>query len=65
GAGRIQTVNSRHSRLENFLRRRRGIATEHLDACLRRFHLVAVGDRPLPGACLEAAMAEPCLRFAN
>lgn len=30
GAGRIRTVSSRHSRLEDFLRRRRGIAVRHL-----------------------------------
>ena len=65
GAMHIQTVNSRHSRIRDFLRARRGIATKHLDSYLRWFHLIALGDQPSPRACLEAAMAKPCLRFAN
>ena len=65
GAVHIQTVNSRHSQIKGFLRRRRGIATKYLDSYLRWFHLIALGDQPSPRACLEAAMAKPCLRFAN
>ena len=65
GAVHIQTVNSRHSQIKGFLRIRRGIATKYLDSYLRWFHLIALGDRPSPRACLEAAMAKPCLRFAN
>ena len=65
GAVHIQMVNSRHSRIGDFLRARRGIAAKHLDSYLRWFHLIALGDQPLPRACLEAAMAKPCLRFAN
>ncbi len=65
GAVHIQTVNSRHSQIKGFLRIRRGVATKYLDSYLRWFHLIALGDRPSPRACLEAAMAKPCLRFAN
>ena len=52
----IQTVNSLHSRLKDFLRRRRGIATKYLEHYLRWFHLAAIGDRPTPHACLNAAL---------
>ena len=65
GAVHIQTVNSRHSQIKAFLRGRRGIATKYLDSYLRCFHLIELGDQSSPRACLEAAMARPCLRFAN
>ena len=65
GAVHIQTVNSRHSQIKGFLRGRRGIATKYLDSYLRWFHLIELGDQPSPRACLEAAMARPCLRFEN
>jgi len=65
GAVHIQTVNSRHSRIKGFLRGFRGIATKDLDSYLRWFHLIELGDPPSPRACLEAAMAKPCLRLAN
>ena len=65
GAVHIQTVNSRHSQIKGFLRRFRGIATKYLDSYLRWFHLIELADRPPPRACLTAAMAKPCLRFAN
>ena len=42
----VQTVNSRHSRLKDFLRPRRGIATRYLDNYLSWFHLVGLA----PGA---------------
>ena len=61
GALHIQTVNSRHSQIKGF----RGIATKYLDSYLRWFHLIELGDQPSPRACLEAAMAGPCLRFDN
>ena len=64
GAVHIQTVNSRHSQIKGFLRRRRGIATKYLDSYLRWFHLIELGDRPSPRACLEAATARQCIRFA-
>ena len=65
GALHIQTVNSRHSQIKGFLRGFRGIATKYLDSYLRWFHLIELGDQPSPRACHEAAMARPCLRFAN
>ena len=53
----VQTVNSRHSRLKDFLRPRRGTATRYLDNYLSWFHLVALA----PGAndritCLAATV---------
>ena len=65
GALHIQTVNSRHSQIKGFLRGFSGIATKYLDSYLRWFHLIELGDQPSPRACLKAAMARPCLRFAN
>lgn len=51
----IQTVNNRHSRLKDFLRARRGIATKYLASYLRWFHLVALRPDPTPRYCLAAA----------
>ena len=65
GAVHIQTVNSRHSQIKGFLRRFRGIATKCLDSYPRWFHLVVLGRHPSPRACLAAASARSCLRFAN
>ena len=45
----VQTVNSRHSRLKDFLRPRRGIATRYLDNYLSWFHLVGRPRRQRPG----------------
>ena len=64
GVVHIQTVNSRHSQIKGFLRRFRGIATKHLDSYLRWFYLVVLGRHPSPRACLAAASARTCLRFA-
>ena len=44
-----QTVNSRHSRLKDFLRPRRGIATRYLDNYLSWFHLVGSPPAPMTG----------------
>src|SRR4051794_7662692 len=52
----IQTVNNRHSRLKDFLRARRGVATKYLASYLRWFHLVALHADPTPRYCLAAAM---------
>ncbi len=65
GAVHIQTATSRHIQIKGFLRRFRGIATKCLDSCPRWFHLVVLGRHPSPRACLEAASARSCLRFAN
>lgn len=53
----IQTVNNRHSRLKDFLRPRRGIATRYLGSYLRWFHLIVLHPGPTPRYCLAAAMA--------
>ena len=50
GAGHIRTVNGRHSRLEDFLRRRRGIAIRRLDSCPGWFHPIDPGISRSPGA---------------
>ena len=52
----VQTVNSRHSRLKDFLRPRRGIATRYLDNYLSWFHLVALAPGANDRACLAAAV---------
>jgi transposase-like protein len=52
----IQTVNNRHSRLKDFLRARRGIATRYLDSYLRWFHLIGLHPDPTARYCLAAAM---------
>lgn len=52
----INTVNNRHSRLKDFLRARRGIATRYLESYLRWFHLIALHADPTPRYCLGAAM---------
>lgn len=52
----INTVNNRHSRLKDFLRGRRGIATKYLASYLRWFHLIALHPEPTPRYCLAAAI---------
>ena len=52
----VQTVNSRHSRLKDFLRPRRGIATRYLDNYLSWFHLVGLAPGANDRACLAAAV---------
>ncbi len=58
----IQTVNSLHSRLKDFLRRRRGVATKYLDSYLRWFHRAGIGSAITPRASLNAAIG-PQLRM--
>ena len=52
----VQTVNSRHSRLKDFLRPRRGFATRYLDNYLSWFHLVGLAPGANDRACLAAAI---------
>jgi transposase-like protein len=52
----IQTVNSLHSRLKDFLRLRRGVATKYLDAYLRWFQRIGTGKGLSPRACLNSAI---------
>ncbi len=57
----VQTVNSRRGQIEDFLLKRRGIATKYLDSHLRWFHLIERADQPSPGPCCQ-----PCqTRGAN
>ena len=60
----IQTVNNRHSRLKDFLRRYRGIATKYLDNYLRWFQRIEL-ENASPRACLATAIGNPCIRFVN
>ena len=52
----IQTVNSRHERLKDLLRRHRGVASKYLDSYLKWFHLATIRLNPTPRACLNAAI---------
>ncbi len=52
----INTVNNRHSRLKDFLRDRRGVATKYLAAYLRWFHLIELRGASTARGCLHAAM---------
>jgi transposase-like protein len=66
----IQTVNSRHERLKDFLRRHRGIATKYLDSYLRWYHLAVLPRTPSPRAVLAAAagmlnVRPACIANAN
>ncbi len=64
GAFHIQTVNNRHSRLKDFLRRYRGVATRYLDNYLRWFQRLEL-ENASPRACLATAIARPCIQFVN
>ena len=65
----LQTVNSRHERLESFLRPRRGIATKYLDSYLAWYHLAVLPKLPTPRSILAsvAGLIGPGvpLRLAN
>ena len=61
----IQTVNSRHSQLKDFLRGYRGIATKYLDSYLNWFHLIGMAEKASPRACLAAAISGPRIQFGN
>ena len=56
GAFHIQTVNSRHSQLKDFLRCYRGIATKYLGNYLQWFHLIKLAPQPSSRACLAAVI---------
>ncbi len=64
GVFHIQTVNNRHSRLKDFLRRYRGVATRYLDNDLRWFQRLEL-ENASPRACLATAIARPCIQFVN
>ena len=52
----IQTVNSLHERIKNFLRPRRGVATKYLGNYLHWFHRTGLQHAPTARACLNAAI---------
>ena len=54
----VQTMNSSHSRLKDFLRPCRGIATRYLDNYLSWFHLVGLARGANDRVCLAAAIAK-------
>lgn len=64
GALHIQTANSRHSWLKDFLRRFRGVATCYLENYLTWFGMAGLQDTP-PRGCLARATNRQCLAFAN
>ena len=64
GAFHIQTVNNRHSRLKDFLRRYRGVATRYIDNDLRWFQRLEL-ENASPRACLATVIARPCIQFVN
>ncbi len=60
----IQTVNSRHSQLKDFLRRYRGVATKYLDNYLRWFQRIEL-ENASPRTCLATAITGQCIRIVN
>lgn len=56
GALYIQTVNSRHERFKDLLRRHCGIATKYLDSYVKCFHRASVHADPSPHACFNAVL---------
>lgn len=60
----IQTVNSRHSQLKDFLRRYRGVATKYLDNYLRWFQRIEL-ENASPRTCLANAITGQCIRIVN
>ena len=50
----LNTVNSRHERLETFLRSRRGVATKYLDSYLAWYHLAILPKLPTPRSVLTS-----------
>jgi len=67
----LQTVNSRHERLKDLLRRHRGIATKYLDSYLAWYHLTILPQLPSPRSILAcvAGLISPkdpiCISNAN
>lgn len=59
GALHIQTVNSRHERFKDLLRRHRGVATQYLASYLKWFHLAGIHADPSARACLDAGLGYP------
>ena len=64
GTFHIQTVNNRHSRLKDFLRCYRGVATRYPDNHLRWFERLEL-ENASPRACLATAIRRPCIQLIN
>ena len=64
GAIYIQTVNNRHSRFKDFLRRFRGVSTKYLGNYLRWFERRDI-LKSSPRSYLATATGGPRIRFAN
>ena len=64
GAIHIQTVNNRHSRFKDFLRRYRGVSSKYLGNYLRWFERCDL-LKSSPRSCLITAIGYPCIRFAT
>ena len=64
GVFHIQTVNNRHSKLKDFSRRYRGVATKYLDNYLRWFQRLEL-ENASPRACLATAITGSYIRFVN
>jgi len=50
----LNTVNSRHERLKDFLRGRRGVATKYLESYLTWYHLAILPKLPTPRSVLAS-----------
>ena len=64
GAFHIQTVNNRHRRLKDFLRRYRASRPDTSTNDLRWFQWLEL-ENASPRACLATAIARPCRQFVN
>ena len=64
GAIHIQTVNNRHSRFKDFLRRFHGVSTKYLGIYLHWFERYEIA-KSSPRSYLATATGGPCIRFSN
>ena len=64
GAIHIQTVNNRHSRFKDFLRRFRGVSIKYLGIYLHWFERYEIA-KSSPRSYLATATGGPCIRFSN
>ena len=64
GTAHIQTANSRHSALKDFLRRYRGVSSKYLGNYLRWFERCELINSSAR-SCLATTIGTPCIRIAN
>ena len=64
GAAHIQTANSRHSGLKDFLRRYRGVSSKYLENYLRWFERCDLLNSSAR-SCLATAIGASCIQFKN